>query len=115
MGFAFENFNAIGAFRAKDGDFPIDPAGVLPDGRSFKDPTALKALECQAARGLAHVLPLDVAFCGAAHRCLPFTLASDARFRKTRLKRGYPEDIGVCAGNTRSLRNGFESSRNRCV
>jgi hypothetical protein len=44
MGFAFENFNAIGAFRAKDGDFPIDPAGVLPDGGTFKDPAQLKAI-----------------------------------------------------------------------
>lgn len=44
MGFAFENFNAIGAFRAKDGDFPIEPAGVLPDGKAFKGPAELKAL-----------------------------------------------------------------------
>jgi hypothetical protein len=44
MGFAFENFNAIGAFRSKDGDFPIDPAGVLPDGRAFKDPAQLKGI-----------------------------------------------------------------------
>jgi hypothetical protein len=44
MGFAFENFNAIGAFRSKDGDFPIDAAGVLPDGRSFKDPAQLKTI-----------------------------------------------------------------------
>jgi Protein of unknown function (DUF1592)/Protein of unknown function (DUF1588)/Protein of unknown function (DUF1587)/Protein of unknown function (DUF1585)/Protein of unknown function (DUF1595) len=44
MGFAFENFNPIGAFRAKDGDFMIDPAGVLPDGRSFKDPAELRAI-----------------------------------------------------------------------
>jgi hypothetical protein len=44
MGFAFENFNPIGAFRTKDGDFPIDPAGVLPDGKSFKDPNQLKAI-----------------------------------------------------------------------
>jgi PAS domain-containing protein len=44
MGFAFENFNAIGAFRAKDGEFPIDPAGVLPGGAKFKNPTELKAI-----------------------------------------------------------------------
>jgi hypothetical protein len=44
MGFAFENFNAIGAFRAKDGDFPIEPAGVLPDGKSFKGPNELKLI-----------------------------------------------------------------------
>jgi hypothetical protein len=44
MGFAFENFNAIGAFRAKDGEFPIEPAGVLPDGKKFQNPQELKAI-----------------------------------------------------------------------
>jgi hypothetical protein len=44
IGFAFENYNAIGAYRQKDGDFAIDPAGVLPDGKSFKGPTDLKKL-----------------------------------------------------------------------
>ena len=44
MGFAFENFNAIGAFRAKDGEFPIEPAGVLPDGKAFKNPNELKVI-----------------------------------------------------------------------
>ena len=38
IGFAFENFNAVGAFRNKDGEFPIDPSGTLPDGKSFKAP-----------------------------------------------------------------------------
>ena len=56
MGFAFENFNAIGAFRAKDGDFPIDPAGVLPDGKSFKDPAALKAILKDKKELVAHNL-----------------------------------------------------------
>ena len=44
IGFAFENFNGIGQFRVKDGDFPIDPAGVLPNGQSFKGPGDLKAI-----------------------------------------------------------------------
>ncbi len=44
LGFAFENFNAIGAFRAKDGEFLIDPSGTLPDGRSFQGPAELKAI-----------------------------------------------------------------------
>jgi hypothetical protein len=42
MGFAFENFNAVGKFRLKDGDFPIDPSGTLPSGQSFKGPKELK-------------------------------------------------------------------------
>ena len=44
MGFAFENFNAIGGFRLKDGEFNIEPAGILPDGGKFKNPTELKQL-----------------------------------------------------------------------
>jgi hypothetical protein len=44
IGFAFENFNAIGKFRTKDGEFPIDPAGVLPGGQSFKGPKELKQI-----------------------------------------------------------------------
>jgi hypothetical protein len=44
LGFAFENYDAVGAFRSKDGGFPIDPSGTLPDGRSFKGPAELKAI-----------------------------------------------------------------------
>jgi hypothetical protein len=44
LGFAFENFDATGAWRTKDGKFEIDPSGVLPDGRKFKDPAELRAL-----------------------------------------------------------------------
>ncbi len=44
LGFAFEHYDAIGAWRDKDGKFDIDPAGVLPDGRAFKDPAELRTL-----------------------------------------------------------------------
>jgi hypothetical protein len=44
LGFAFEHFDAIGAFRAKDGNFSIDASGTLPDGRSFQGPDELKAI-----------------------------------------------------------------------
>jgi hypothetical protein len=44
IGFAFENYNAIGAYREKDGDFAIDPSGTLPDGKTFKSPGDLKKL-----------------------------------------------------------------------
>jgi len=35
LGFAFENFDAVGGWRTKDGEFDIDPAGVLPDGQAI--------------------------------------------------------------------------------
>jgi hypothetical protein len=44
IGFAFENYDAIGAWREKDGEFPIDASGVLPDGRKFRGPGELKAI-----------------------------------------------------------------------
>jgi hypothetical protein len=44
LGFAFENYDAIGAFRSHDGKFPVDPAGTLPDGKSFKGPAELKTI-----------------------------------------------------------------------
>ncbi len=44
LGFSFENFDAIGAWREKDSGFPIDPSGTLPDGRVFKGPAELKAI-----------------------------------------------------------------------
>lgn len=44
LGFGFENFNAIGEWREKDGKFPIDASGTLPDGRAFKGPGELKTL-----------------------------------------------------------------------
>ncbi len=44
LGFAFEKFDAIGAWREKDGEFDIDPSGRMPDGRQFNGPRELKAI-----------------------------------------------------------------------
>ena len=33
LGFALENYDAIGKWRTMDGDFPVDSSGVLPDGK----------------------------------------------------------------------------------
>ncbi|HND51170.1 MAG TPA: DUF1592 domain-containing protein [Pirellulaceae bacterium] len=44
LGFAFENYDAIGAFRKKDGEFDIDASGELPGGKSFQGPAELKAI-----------------------------------------------------------------------
>ena len=42
-GFALENFDAIGRWREVDESFyPIDPSGVLPDGRSFSSVSEMR-------------------------------------------------------------------------
>ena len=43
LGFALENYNAIGAWRERDGKFPINASGTLPDGTFFDGPRGLKA------------------------------------------------------------------------
>ena len=44
LGFAFENYDAIGAWRVKDGKFAIDASGTLPNGQSFKGARELSAI-----------------------------------------------------------------------
>jgi hypothetical protein len=44
LGFCLENYDAVGAWRNRDGNFPIDPSGTLPGGVSFRDPRELKAI-----------------------------------------------------------------------
>ncbi len=44
LGFGLENFDAIGAWRTKDGKFPVDASGSLPDGRSFEGADGLKSI-----------------------------------------------------------------------
>ena len=44
LGFAFENFDAVGQYRTKDGRFDIDAAGELPDGGTFEGAVELTDL-----------------------------------------------------------------------
>jgi hypothetical protein len=44
LGYALENFNAVGAWRDRDAATPIDPSGTLPDGRQFRGVAHLRAL-----------------------------------------------------------------------
>jgi Protein of unknown function (DUF1585)/Protein of unknown function (DUF1588) len=42
IGFGLENYDAVGAWRDKDGKFSVDSSGVLPDGRTFRGPEGLE-------------------------------------------------------------------------
>jgi hypothetical protein len=44
LGFGLENYDAIGRWRTMDGKFPVDSSGVLPNGKSFQGPAALKGI-----------------------------------------------------------------------
>lgn len=57
LGFGFENFDAIGRWREKDGEFPVDSSGTLPGGQKFQGPielvTILKKRQGEFARCLS--------------------------------------------------------------
>ncbi len=42
LGFALENFDAVGEWRTHDAGFPINASGVLPDGTGFDGPAELR-------------------------------------------------------------------------
>ncbi len=44
LGFGLENYDGIGGWRTKDGQFDIDPSGKLPGGESFAGPRELKSI-----------------------------------------------------------------------
>ena len=50
LGFAMENFDAIGAWREKDGKTPIDPSGKLPSGETFAGAGELRDLIVKTRR-----------------------------------------------------------------
>ncbi len=47
IGFALENYNAVGIWRTKDGAFDVDAKGVFPDGTSFNGVSDLKKVLLQ--------------------------------------------------------------------
>jgi len=56
LGFALENYDAIGAWRDRDGKFPINAAGNLPDGAFFDGPADLKKVLLERKRDFVRCL-----------------------------------------------------------
>jgi hypothetical protein len=56
LGFGLENFDAVGAWREKDGTFTVDSSGVLPGGDSFKGPAELRTVLLKREKEFARTL-----------------------------------------------------------
>jgi len=56
LGFGLENYNAIGQWRTKDGKFPIDVAGTMPNGRSFKTAAEMRSILLASMPQFAHCM-----------------------------------------------------------
>ncbi len=44
LGFALENYDAIGKWRTMDGKFPVESSGVLPGGAAFSTPAEMRQI-----------------------------------------------------------------------
>ena len=44
LGFGLENYDAIGRWRDREGEFPVDASGTLPDGQRFATAGEMRAL-----------------------------------------------------------------------
>jgi hypothetical protein len=57
LGFALENFDAVGRFRVHDESFsPIDSAGLFPDGTNFMGPQGLRQVLVDHADQFVHTV-----------------------------------------------------------
>jgi hypothetical protein len=91
IGFALENYNAIGAYRTKDGEFEIDASGELTDGTRFSGPDELKKVirerkteftRCLAEKMLIYALGRGLEYYDrpTVEKIITNTAASDYRF-----------------------------------
>ncbi len=56
LGFALENYDAIGAWRDQDGKFAVDASGTLPTGQKFVGSVELKAVLLTKIKPFTHCL-----------------------------------------------------------
>jgi len=56
LGFALENFDAVGQWRTLDGNAPIDASGVLADGTAFSGPAELRQVLLSRREQFVHTV-----------------------------------------------------------
>jgi len=56
LGFALENYDAIGKWRTMDGGFPVDSTGVLPGGKKFSNSAEMRQILSERVPELTRTL-----------------------------------------------------------
>jgi hypothetical protein len=91
LGFALENYDAVGHWRTEDASQPIDSTGVLPNGKKFTGSAELKAIlaanrnafaECLSEKMMIYALGrgLEVYDRAATRKIVANLAAHDYRF-----------------------------------
>ncbi len=83
LGFALENYDAVGRWRSMDGQFPIDPAGELIGRRKFADVRELKGLlNSSSAKKFSKTLVENMLTYGLGRGLEPFDYCTVEEIRK---------------------------------
>ncbi len=83
LGFALENYDAVGRWRSMDGQFPIDPAGELIGRRKFADVKELKGiLNSSSAKKFSKTLVENMLTYGLGRGLEPFDYCTVEEIRK---------------------------------
>ena len=108
LGFALENFSAVGQYRADDPDThtPIDATGVLPDGTAVEGPSDLRQALGSASGPVRADLhreadDLRARAGGTDYRDMPTVRAHRAR----RLRRTTTGSSPSCSASCRAMRS----------
>ena len=56
LGFGLENYDAIGRWRTRDGNFDVDSSGTLPSGKTFSSPAEMRAILMSQLPEFSHTL-----------------------------------------------------------
>jgi hypothetical protein len=91
LGFALENYDAVGHWRTHEGTFPVDANGVLPEGKKFNGSAELKTIlagnqdafaECLTEKLMIYALGrgLEGYDRGATKKIVAAMAANDYRF-----------------------------------
>ncbi|MBI1367183.1 MAG: DUF1592 domain-containing protein [Planctomycetes bacterium] len=100
IGFALENYDAIGRWRDQEHDQPIDTRGVLPDGTKFDGPNGLKTIlmarkddfaRCLTEKMLTYALGRSLEYYDACATRKIVTRLKDNDYRFSALVKGIVE------------------------
>jgi len=113
LGFGLEAYDAVGAWRTRDGAFPLDTSGTLPDGRSFSTPAELRAIvradpgfvRCFAEKLLTYALGRGLTEADAPAVARIVSGASEGGWRFSRFVEGVVDSVPFRRGR------GEEASR----
>jgi len=89
LGFGLENFDAVGAWRDRDGEAPVDASGGLPDGRVFRGPAELVAALAERPNDFARCLTRKLLIFGLGRSLAPGDRNAVERVVRNAARNGY--------------------------